>query len=1017
MLTWGGPKTYNTNLVSGYGQISRLGGILQGNDIPNVTGLSAKGQTYGSTIAFSGNNPTAYFGGTTNFNFRWTDANPDDSLTPLSKGHAMTFAIGSVLGQVGYEPFGDYVNAAGDPVSTVLPRKNDPLDPTKKFTHELVSPTSYGGSAFDFKVGSDGSYYIARGAQGPNAGDPLTMGDSFTAGDFSGPAAKSYKPAVGRISADGLTLSGPAHQPECGGRSFFSDIDINESANAGAGKVYATGYGFTNSGGTMDYLDPDGPGTDFAPIAFNASSTNNNKGFAFVYNATTWAIDKVVTWESTYGGDIPTDITATADGGFVLVGQTAGSLGGFTNPAEGTADGYMEVYDASGTLVWKLQTETAVSDGFGDATVDSDGSIYVSGTSNGNPTLWKFTSGGTLVWSSTIDNSGTIESQRDHGGDKNGIFYLSSHNRSGGGGLTWPNTIAYVPQGTDDNLLQKLSPGDFNADKFVNFADVQIAGTATKPGLPGNDTYDFNGDGDSTLADTTYMITTIMERIVGDIAQDTLVTDVDNADIGRAIGASGVGTLYLDGDVDWDADVDSTDITAVAAAFTGAKKPGTYANGTPGATLRYRASDGKVWLHADEAAGDIITSFQLENAAGTFVPASFTGPAGGNFGGGLKEATTGVLADTDTTLTGDAGTGGLISLGAVFPTGMDLAALTAYLKTAVYTGQPGSGQMQFTLVVGDLLTPYESWTASFGGLTNTYANIDFDGGGLDTGLEWIVGGDPTVGSDDAGNAPTLNNSDPNTLKFVFKRRDAAAADSNTTIVVEYGSDLAGWRNTAVHGLIDGVTTDDSVDLGGGFHQVTVSIPKSLAVDGKLFARLGITGLPFSLLSADFESGDGGFTKSKVAGTDWAWGAPISTGVESNVVNSGNGGSLKCWGTDIGNPGYYADPTTDSRLISPVIDLTSVAGAELSFAYAIDIPAGDTAVVRIFDANTNLEIVSGAFPLTVTDPVTSSANWQNSGPHVLPSGAPIRIVWTLSGTGDSTDDYMGWYVDDVLVADP
>jgi hypothetical protein len=90
---------------------------------------------------------------------------------------------------------------------------------------------------------------------------------------------------------------------------------------------------------------------------------------------------------------------------------------------------------------------------------------------------------------------------------------------------------------------------------------------------------------------------------------------------------------------------------------------------------------------------------------------------------------------------------------------------------------------------------------------------------------------------------------------------------------------------------------------------------------------------------------------------------------------------------------------------------------LSFAYAIDIPAGDTAVVRIFDANTNLEIVSGAFPLTVTDPVTSSANWQNSGPHVLPSGAPIRIVWTLSGTGDSTDDYMGWYVDDVLVADP
>ena len=153
------------------------------------------------------------------------------------------------------------------------------------------------------------------------------------------------------------------------------------------------------------------------------------------------------------------------------------------------------------------------------------------------------------------------------------------------------------------------------------------------------DTYDFNGDGNSTLADTTYMITNVMDRLVGDIAQDSLVTDVDNADIGKAIGASGVGTLYLDGDIDFDADVDPADITAVAAAFTGAKTAGQWTNGTPGATLRYRASDGQVWLKANEATGGIITSFQLENAAGTFVPANYTGPAGGSFGGSLKDVT------------------------------------------------------------------------------------------------------------------------------------------------------------------------------------------------------------------------------------------------------------------------------------------------------------------------------------------------------------------------------------------
>lgn len=568
-----------------------------------------------------------------------------------------------------------------------------------------------------------------------------------------------------------------------------------------------------------------------------------------VYNATTWAIEQVVTWESTYGGDIPTDITATIDGGFVLVGRTFGSMGGFANPAEGTPDGYVEVYDATGTLTWKFQTETAVSDAFGDATVDADGSIYISGNSDGDPVLWKFTPSGTLVWSTTIDNGGTLETQSDHGGDKYSIFYLSEHDTTAG---TWPNTIAYVPQGIDENLLQKLSPGDFDdgtgsgtPDGFVNFDDVQYVGTTTQPGLTGVDTYDFNEDGDSTLADTTFMITNIMDRLVGDIAQDSVQTDVDNADIGRVIGSLGTatGALYLDGDMDFDGDVDATDLTAVSGAFTGASVAGKYANGSPGATLTYRMRDGLVSIQADEATGGIITSFQLENAAATFRSANFTGPTGGSFGGSLQEATASVLADTDLTLAGDSVDGdGLIRLGKIFPVGMDAAGLEAFLTTAVYTGQAGSGQMQFTLVVDDSGTPYQFWTGAFYDLTDPDFNTDFDAGGLETGIEWVVGGDPSNPADDAGNAPTFDDTDPNNFKLVFKRRDAAAADSDTTILVEYGMDLSGWRNTIDHGATDGVTTN-AVDLLDGFHEVTVSIPKALAADGKLFARLRVNGLP------------------------------------------------------------------------------------------------------------------------------------------------------------------------------
>lgn len=124
-------------------------------------------------------------------------------------------------------------------------------------------------------------------------------------------------------------------------------------------------------------------------------------------------------------------------------------------------------------------------------------------------------------------------------------------------------------------------------------------------------------------------------------------------------------------------------------------------------------------------------------------------------------------------------------------------------------------------------------------LGDTSPSLDFDAGGLATGVEWVVGGDPTVGSDDLGRMPTFNNSDPNNLVFTFKRRDAAQADPNTTIAVQYGTDLSadGWT-TATDG-VNGVTIDATNVPEAGFHTVVVSIPKALAPGGRLFARLKV----------------------------------------------------------------------------------------------------------------------------------------------------------------------------------
>lgn len=170
-----------------------------------------------------------------------------------------------------------------------------------------------------------------------------------------------------------------------------------------------------------------------------------------------------------------------------------------------------------------------------------------------------------------------------------------------------------------------------------------------------------------------------------------------------------------------------------------------------------------------------------------------------------------------------------------------------------------------------------------------------------------------------------------------------------------------------------------------------------------------------LLSEGFEVDGGGFTTAKTSGSDWQWGAPTSSGPGGSVT-TGNGSpsSAKCWGINIGNPGSYANPTTATRLISPMIDLTEVAAATLSFAQAVDFPLDDTAVVRIFNVDTGLEITTSPFPLTLTDGNISGAVWQSSGPHPLPGSARIRIEWQFNGTGGSTTDYLGWYIDDVLV---
>jgi hypothetical protein len=256
-----------------------------------------------------------------------------------------------------------------------------------------------------------------------------------------------------------------------------------------------------------------------------------------------------------------------------------------------------------------------------------------------------------------------------------------------------------------------MIPGDFwdsnnpgpGPDDYVDFDDVQYIGeqAVALPGGNTDDTYDFDGDGGSDLDDARYMIANIMDRVVGDVHPGSdfdVPGDVDTADIGKAVGeytgSGGTGKTYFDGDMDFDNDVDVSDIGFIAGAYTGSLA-GSLIDRPDKADLIYDPVTGNVKISATEAGGGVITAFQLENDADTFIHTNYNSLSGGTFGGGFEDVGPGVLADADLTF---AGFSGVHDLGNVFPTGMDFVQLEAYLSTAVYTGALGTGQWEFDLV-------------------------------------------------------------------------------------------------------------------------------------------------------------------------------------------------------------------------------------------------------------------------------------------------------------------------------
>jgi hypothetical protein len=312
----------------------------------------------------------------------------------------------------------------------------------------------------------------------------------------------------------------------------------------------------------------------------------------------------------------------------------------------------------------------------------------------------------------------------------------------------------------------------------------------------------------------------------------------------------------------------------------------------------------------------------------------------------------------------------------------------------------GNGRGIGTVLTGpDELDDYSTWAAIFAPADLSDPTADLDGDGWTNDQERLFGLDPTSG---ASVNPISVPLDAAAGTFSFTRRNPALTGLFTDI--ETSTDLMMWT------VDSGAILTPSVPDGNGVQTVGVQLSPGLLTAPKLFVRVNQNdGIVFS---ANFEDDNGGFT---LVGSpnDWEYGTPNTNNGAGLVLTGGNGGSLKCWATVLGTTGAAGSGgitvASDSILRSPDIDLTSVAGAQLQFAGAIDALGADTLQVLVKEVGTNnlLETVN---PVTVP---YSDTDWNNYGPFAIPGAAGKNVYLEFRYVGTDTS-YVGFYIDDVTI---
>ena len=284
-------------------------------------------------------------------------------------------------------------------------------DGTKAWT-KLIG-TSNSDESYGVATASDGSIYITGYTQGNLDGGTNAGGYDAFLTKYSSDGTKAWTKLLGTSTTE-----------------YSQGV-----ATASDGSIYITGY-------TLGNLDGE----------INAGSHD-----AFL---TKYSSDGTKAWTKLLGTstvDYSRGVATASDGSIYITGVTQGNLDGGTNA--GSYDAFLTKYSSDGTKAWTKLIGTSNSDeSYGVATA-SDGSIFITGYTQGNldgeinagsydAFLTKYSSDGTKAWTKLIGTSNTEESY-GVATASDGSIYIT--------GYTQGNLDGEINAGNSDAFLMKLA--------------------------------------------------------------------------------------------------------------------------------------------------------------------------------------------------------------------------------------------------------------------------------------------------------------------------------------------------------------------------------------------------------------------------------------------------------------------------------------------------------------------------------------------------------------------------------